>query len=175
MEVLRIHEDIPLYYLTFSVIEWLPVFVSEEPCLIVTESLNFCHREKSLRTSIFCVMPTHVHLIVLDADLDTQRLRQTLMDMLSSLAGGLQTIASATCLPRSVKSCAARGEPIAPGSSGSRVVTRRPSIRRPFGKAKWITSTIIPGAKDWYGIRQIGVSLRRPTGCWIRPGNRTSY
>ena len=47
MEVLRIHDDIPLYYLTFSVIEWLPVFVSEGLCLIVTDSLNYCHREKT--------------------------------------------------------------------------------------------------------------------------------
>ena len=81
MEVLRIHDDIPLYYLTFSVIEWLPVFVSEESCLILTDSLNYCHREKYLRTSIFCIMPTHLHLIVSDADFDTRRLRQTLMDM----------------------------------------------------------------------------------------------
>ena len=134
MEVLRIHEDIPLYYLTFSVIEWLPVFVSEEPCLIHTDSLNDCHGEKSLRTSIFCVMPTHVHLIVSDAEFDTQRLRQTLMDI-SSLADSLQTIASAACPLHSVRSCAAHDGPIAPGNSGSRAATRRRFIHRAFGKA----------------------------------------
>jgi putative transposase len=48
MEVPRIHKDAALYYLTFSVIHWLPVFVREEPCLIVTESLNFCDRSKGL-------------------------------------------------------------------------------------------------------------------------------
>ncbi len=81
MEVLRIHEDAALYYLTFTVIQWLPVFVSKEPCLIVTESLNFCHREKGLRINAFVIMPTHLHLIVSDADFNVQRLRQTLTDM----------------------------------------------------------------------------------------------
>ena len=49
MEAYRINEGAALYYLTFSVIDWLPVFICEEPCLIVTDSLNYCHREKCLR------------------------------------------------------------------------------------------------------------------------------
>jgi len=81
MEHLRFHEDAALYSMTFSVIEWLPVFTSEEPCRIVTDSLNFCHREKRLRTNAFVVMPTHVHLIVVDADFDVPRLQQTLTDL----------------------------------------------------------------------------------------------
>jgi REP element-mobilizing transposase RayT len=81
MEVLRICQDAALYYLTFSVVHWLPVFVSEEPCLIITESLNFCHREKGLRTNAFVIMPTHMHLIGSDADFDVERLSQTLTDM----------------------------------------------------------------------------------------------
>ncbi len=81
METLRIHEDCALYYLTFSVIQWLPVFVSEESCLIITESLNFCHREKGLRINAFVIMPTHLHLIVTDADYNVERLRQTITDL----------------------------------------------------------------------------------------------
>ncbi|MFN2285924.1 MAG: REP-associated tyrosine transposase [Anaerolineae bacterium] len=81
MEVLRMHEDCALYYLTFSVVQWLPVFVSEAPCLIIIDSLNFCHREKGLRINAFVIMPTHVHLIVTDADFNVERLRQTIADM----------------------------------------------------------------------------------------------
>ena len=80
METLRIHDDVALYYMTFSVIQWLPVFIAEEPNLIVTESLNFCHHEKRLRINAFVIMPTHLHLIVTDADLDVPRLRQTMTD-----------------------------------------------------------------------------------------------
>jgi REP element-mobilizing transposase RayT len=78
METYHISEEVALYYFTFTVIDWLPVFVSEAPCKIVTESLNYCHREKSLRINAFVLMPTHLHLIAFDADFDQQRLQRTL-------------------------------------------------------------------------------------------------
>ncbi len=80
MERYRIHADAAVYYLTYSVVEWLPVFVSEAACKIVAESLTFCHREKHLRINAFVVMPTHMHLIVFDADYDSGRLERTLTD-----------------------------------------------------------------------------------------------
>ncbi len=86
METLRFCDDAALYFLTFSVVEWLPVFVAEEPCLIVTESLNFCHREKGLRTNAFVIMPTHMHLIAADAGFDVERLRRTLAEMRRHIA-----------------------------------------------------------------------------------------
>ncbi|KAA3661075.1 MAG: hypothetical protein DWQ04_17495 [Chloroflexi bacterium] len=81
METCQIQEGVAIYYLTFSVIEWLPVFISKETCLIVTESLNFCHHKKSLRINAFVIMPTHIHLILFDADFNVDRLRKTLRDM----------------------------------------------------------------------------------------------
>ena len=80
MERYRIHPDASVYYLTYSVVDWLPVFISEKTCGIVTESLSFCHREKHLRINAFIIMPTHLHLIVFDAGFDSQRLTQTLAD-----------------------------------------------------------------------------------------------
>jgi len=71
MAVYRIQEGAALYSLTFTVVYWLPVFVSEEPCLILTESLNFCHQHKFLRVNAFIIMPTHAHLVVFDADYDS--------------------------------------------------------------------------------------------------------
>ena len=81
METYQIHEGAFVYYLTFTIIEWLPVFIAEEPCLIVTDSLNYCHQHKSLRINAFVIMPTHLHLILFDADFDVGRLRRTLRDM----------------------------------------------------------------------------------------------
>jgi REP element-mobilizing transposase RayT len=63
---------------TFTVVYWLPVFVSEAPCLILTESLNFCHQHKFLRVNAFVIMPTHAHLVVFDADYDNQRLQNSI-------------------------------------------------------------------------------------------------
>jgi REP element-mobilizing transposase RayT len=80
MERYRIGPDAAIYFVTFSIVAWLPVFVSEATCRIVTDSLTFCHREKMLRINAFVVMPTHLHAIVFDAASDPARLRQTLAD-----------------------------------------------------------------------------------------------
>src|SRR5262249_7242391 len=68
MERYRFHSDGALFYVTFSVVDWLPIFVSEAACKIVTESLNFCHRQKGLRINAYVIMPTHMHAIVFPAD-----------------------------------------------------------------------------------------------------------
>ena len=60
MERYRFHSDGALFYVTFSVVDWLPIFVSEAACKIVTESLNFCHRQKGLRINAYVIMPTHM-------------------------------------------------------------------------------------------------------------------
>jgi REP-associated tyrosine transposase len=80
MERYRIHPEAAVYYLTYSIVDWLPVFVSETTCKIVTDSLTFCHRAKHLRINAFVIMPTHLHLIAFDADLDSKRLEGTLAD-----------------------------------------------------------------------------------------------
>jgi hypothetical protein len=41
MERYRIVEGVGLYCVTFSVVKWLPVFIDETACKIITESLNF--------------------------------------------------------------------------------------------------------------------------------------
>lgn len=81
METFRIHDDVAIYFLTFTVVEWLPLFVSEEPCLILTESLNYCHLQKNMRINAFVIMPTHSHLIVFDSEFNVPRLQQTLQEM----------------------------------------------------------------------------------------------
>jgi len=59
----RFYTDGAVDFVTFSVVGWLPVFVSDSACKIVTESLNFCHDNKGLRTNAYATMPTHLHTI----------------------------------------------------------------------------------------------------------------
>lgn len=42
MERYRIVPGIAPYYITFTVVEWLQVFIDETACGIVTDVLNFC-------------------------------------------------------------------------------------------------------------------------------------
>ena len=80
MERYRIRPDAAVYFVTYSVVDWLPVFVSEAACRIVTDSLNFCHETKGLRANAYVVMPTHLHAIVFDIDFDSERLQKSLME-----------------------------------------------------------------------------------------------
>lgn len=80
MERYRITSDASVYYVTFSVVDWLPVFVSEAAFRIVTDSLNYCHDHKGLRINAFVIMPTHMHAIVFDKEWSAERLRATLTD-----------------------------------------------------------------------------------------------
>jgi REP element-mobilizing transposase RayT len=80
MEKYRIHSDVGVYFVTFTVVEWLPVFVDEASCKIIVDSLNFCHEKKFLRINAYVIMPTHLHAILFDAEFDSVRLKHTLDD-----------------------------------------------------------------------------------------------
>ncbi len=77
METYHIRPEAAVYFLTYSSIDWLPVFIGEKTCGIVTDSLSFCHREKHLRINAYVIMPTHLHLIAFDAAFDSERLART--------------------------------------------------------------------------------------------------
>lgn len=81
MERYRIVNGVGLYYVTFSVIEWLPIFLDENTCKIITDSLNFCIENKALRVNAYVIMPTHLHAILFDVEFDYVRLKHTLDDM----------------------------------------------------------------------------------------------
>jgi putative transposase len=81
MERYRIVADVGLYYVTFTVVKWLPVFIDETACKIVTESLNFCIQNKCLGVNAYVIMPTHLHAIVFDVKFDSERLKHTLDDI----------------------------------------------------------------------------------------------
>ncbi|MEX2170390.1 MAG: hypothetical protein WD851_13835 [Pirellulales bacterium] len=80
MERYRIGPDAAVYFVTYSVVEWLPVFVSDATCRIITDSLTYCHRQKSLCINAYVIMPTHMHAIVFDRAFDAARLQASLAD-----------------------------------------------------------------------------------------------
>jgi putative transposase len=81
MERYRFHPDGALFYVTFTIVDWLPVFVSQAACKIVSESLNFCHQQKGLRTNAYVIMPTHIHGIFFHETFQAKALEQVLTDV----------------------------------------------------------------------------------------------
>ena len=52
------------HFVTWSLMEWLPVFSSDRYCSIITDSLVFCRAQKGLLVHAYVVMLTHVHAIL---------------------------------------------------------------------------------------------------------------
>ncbi len=53
-----------LYFVTFTVIEWVDVFTRSQCVNIVLDSLRFCQSEKGLRIHAWVIMSNHMHLII---------------------------------------------------------------------------------------------------------------
>lgn len=53
-----------LYFISFAVVYWIDLFVRNEYREIVLESWRFCQREKDLEIYGWCIMTSHVHMII---------------------------------------------------------------------------------------------------------------
>ncbi|MDY6873671.1 MAG: transposase [Chloroflexota bacterium] len=74
-------EGVYLYFVTFTIIDWLPIFINPEPVGIINESMRYCINNKGLRIHAYVIMPNHVHLIVYDANCDNDNLGKTLTNL----------------------------------------------------------------------------------------------
>jgi REP element-mobilizing transposase RayT len=56
------------HFITWTITGWLPIFLSDSYCSVITNSLEYCRREKGLLVNGYVIMPTHVHAIVSSSD-----------------------------------------------------------------------------------------------------------
>ena len=56
------------YFVTSTVVQWIPVFTSAAYCSVITDSLLFCREQKGLLLHAYVIMDTHIHLIVTAPD-----------------------------------------------------------------------------------------------------------
>ncbi len=80
MDSYKFIDGIYIYFVTFTVVDWLPIFTRPEPIEIVNNSLQFCHANRQLRIHSYVIMPNHIHLIISDENYDNERLGKTLVD-----------------------------------------------------------------------------------------------
>ncbi|MBW6465499.1 MAG: hypothetical protein K0B06_03240 [Brevefilum sp.] len=81
MDSYKLIDGVYVYFVTFTTIDWLPVFINPEPAQILLDSLQFCITEKHLRIHAYVIMPNHIHMIVYDAEFDNLRLQKTLTSL----------------------------------------------------------------------------------------------
>ena len=53
-----------MYFVSSTIVEWIPIFTRERYYQIITNSLNFCKSEKDLKIHYYVIMDNHFHLIV---------------------------------------------------------------------------------------------------------------
>ncbi|WP_436516096.1 REP-associated tyrosine transposase [Ekhidna sp. To15] len=53
-----------LYFTTSTIVFWIDLFTRKEFKHIVIDSLKFCQKEKGLVIHAWCLMPSHLHMIV---------------------------------------------------------------------------------------------------------------
>ena len=60
-------QNIP-HFITITIVDWIDVFTRKELAEIIVDSLRYCQKEKGLLLYSWCLMPSHLHLIVSAAD-----------------------------------------------------------------------------------------------------------
>lgn len=60
----KIYDQDQLYFVTFTIIEWIDLFTRQIYRDILLESLNFCQKNKGLDLCAYCFMSSHIHLII---------------------------------------------------------------------------------------------------------------
>jgi putative transposase len=60
----KIADQAAVYFVTFTVVRWLDVFIRREYKDIVIDSLRYCQKNKGLAIYSYCIMSSHVHLII---------------------------------------------------------------------------------------------------------------
>ena len=64
----RIFDNDRPYFITITVVDWIDVFLRKNHKLALLESLQYCQKNKGLEIFAWCLMPSHIHLIVRATD-----------------------------------------------------------------------------------------------------------
>jgi putative transposase len=70
-----------VYFVTFSVVEWIDVFTRNEYREIVVNSLQYCISNKGLNVHAWVIMSNHVHLLISLQDNTTNTFSDIMRDM----------------------------------------------------------------------------------------------
>lgn len=61
-ESYKTHAD-GMYFVTFSVVGWIDVFIRRKYQDILIECIRYCQQHKDFRVYCYCIMPSHLHFL----------------------------------------------------------------------------------------------------------------
>ncbi len=53
-----------IYFTTFTIVDWLDVFIRDSYRIQIVEDLNYCIANKGLEVYCWCLMTSHLHMII---------------------------------------------------------------------------------------------------------------
>ena len=60
----KFSDNSKLYFVSFAVVYWIDLFIRNEYRKVVLDSLTFCEQNKGMELYAYCIMPSHLHLII---------------------------------------------------------------------------------------------------------------
>ncbi len=60
----KITDQTEIYFVTFTVVNWIDVFIRDNYREVFVDSIQFCQREKGLQVYAWVIMTSHVHMII---------------------------------------------------------------------------------------------------------------
>jgi putative transposase len=60
----KFRDNDKLYFVTFAVINWIDLFIRNEYKNILLKSFEYCINNKGLEVYAYCIMTSHVHVII---------------------------------------------------------------------------------------------------------------
>ena len=85
----RITDNSYPYFLTCTIIEWLPVFTRKPYFEIIIDSLKYCREQKGLMVFAYVILDNHLHLVA-----NGERLDSTIKEFKSYTAQGIIKMAA---------------------------------------------------------------------------------
>lgn len=71
------------HFVTFTVLDWIDCFTRKEYSDIFIQSIHYCQEHKGLEVFGYCIMPSHIHLIIRAKD--KERLENIIQDLKRTL------------------------------------------------------------------------------------------
>ena len=58
-----------IYFLTATIVEWIPAITGCDACDVIVDSLRYCREHKGLRVYAYVILDNHIHLVADAPDL----------------------------------------------------------------------------------------------------------
>jgi putative transposase len=74
----KFHDSSKLYFVSFALVYWIDLFIRQEYKNIVLESWKFCINNKGMELYGWCMMSSHIHMIIVT---NKEKLEDIMRDM----------------------------------------------------------------------------------------------